>query len=201
VDQLFIPGFSGLIVNKSMALVEVCDVKVEHPIHEIINNLFLGSHESRSFVMEKKISLIISIGTQEEQEMYQPLKLVEIIPILIEDNRNVNVISDKTILESLQRVHELVLDKKTKILVHCKQGTSRSVTWMLMFLVKYQGKSLREAHNLIIEKRQPESIPTCPNRGFSAQLLTWEREQGKVDSNSVTSDELRSGKALDSTRS
>ncbi|OQV13508.1 putative Dual specificity protein phosphatase 14 [Hypsibius exemplaris] len=58
-----------------------------------------------------------------------------------------------------------------KVLVHCMMGMSRSAAVTLAYLVKYQGKSLREAHVLVRERRTIR-----PNNGFWRQLIDFERD-------------------------
>uniref|UniRef100_A0AAV2MS55 Protein-tyrosine-phosphatase n=1 Tax=Knipowitschia caucasica TaxID=637954 RepID=A0AAV2MS55_KNICA len=59
-----------------------------------------------------------------------------------------------------------------RTLVHCNAGVSRSAALCLVYLMKYHGVSLREAHAWI-KKCRPMARP---NSGFWSQLIHYESE-------------------------
>ncbi|XP_030041806.1 dual specificity protein phosphatase 18-like [Microcaecilia unicolor] len=66
----------------------------------------------------------------------------------------------------------LVERRNGRTLVHCVAGVSRSATLCIAYLMKYEGISLREAHNWVKSRR-----PTIrPNAGFWHQLIAYEKK-------------------------
>jgi hypothetical protein len=59
------------------------------------------------------------------------------------------------------------------VFVHCKVGTSRSVSLVLYFLMEHKGMSLREAllHVMAQRSANPKAPYTHPNRGFMKTLI------------------------------
>jgi atypical dual specificity phosphatase len=66
-------------------------------------------------------------------------------------------------------INEAITSEK-KVLVHCRAGVSRSATIVLCYLMKYEKKSLIEAHTFLKEKRKL----IRPNLGFWSQLVDFE---------------------------
>lgn len=64
-----------------------------------------------------------------------------------------------------------LLPDKANVLVHCRQGISRSAAVLAAFIMKYCGLRARDALHVIQEKRTVAN----PNDGFREQLLAWER--------------------------
>ncbi|KXZ56110.1 hypothetical protein GPECTOR_2g992 [Gonium pectorale] len=58
------------------------------------------------------------------------------------------------------------------VLVHCSEGKSRSVTLLLAYLMKVKGWRLKAAYDHVKQSRPV----ACPNAGFMARLLAFERE-------------------------
>ena len=63
-------------------------------------------------------------------------------------------------------------DKKSRVLVHCNMGMSRSCTIVLAYLMKHEGLSLAQALVHTKERRPVVS----PNPGFMGQLIEYETE-------------------------
>lgn len=59
---------------------------------------------------------------------------------------------------------------RSKCLVHCKMGVSRSASTVIAYAMKEFGWSLEKAYNFVKQKR---SI-TRPNAGFMRQLAEYE---------------------------
>lgn len=59
---------------------------------------------------------------------------------------------------------------RSKCLVHCKMGVSRSASTVIAYAMKEFGWSLEKAYNYVKQKR---SIAR-PNAGFMRQLLEYE---------------------------
>ena len=73
------------------------------------------------------------------------------------------------------------------VLVHCHQGTSRSVSVVLAYLMwasQREGAepaarlTLRDAFNYVLDHRPGGSPYTHPNSGFLMQLVSWEKHLG-----------------------
>jgi protein-tyrosine phosphatase len=57
------------------------------------------------------------------------------------------------------------------ILVHCKFGISRSVSFVIAYLIKYFGFNVKSALNFLKSKR----VQSNPNEGFLTQLYNYEK--------------------------
>ena len=67
------------------------------------------------------------------------------------------------------------------VLVHCQQGTSRSVAILVAFLMASQRLTLRAALNFILDRRPPTSpyiVHAPQGAGFLMQLVRWESTLG-----------------------
>ncbi|KAM6988182.1 dual specificity protein phosphatase 14 [Tautogolabrus adspersus] len=62
-------------------------------------------------------------------------------------------------------------NNKGTTLVHCTAGRSRSPALIMAYLMRFEGLSLRQAHELILEQRPF----VRPNAGFWRQLMDYER--------------------------
>lgn len=62
-----------------------------------------------------------------------------------------------------------------KILVHCKEGVSRSATLVLAYLVRDQEMTLQDAVSLVRSKRE-----ILPNQGFLQQLIDYSDKLGRT---------------------
>ena len=57
------------------------------------------------------------------------------------------------------------------ILIHCKFGISRSVSFIIAYLIKYFGYTVKKAMNYIKKRRKQIN----PNQGFLDQLVEYEK--------------------------
>ena len=138
---------------------------------EILPNLFLGPVEFASdekFLNEKNIGAIVTI-------MQEPLSLMSInkdlrlhhIPILDSSNIKMNDYKDDCI-KFITKCFEDGLN----VYIHCKMGISRSVSFVIAFLMHSRNMRFHESF---------EHVRTCrpqadPNLGFYCQLLEFEKE-------------------------
>lgn len=95
----------------------------------------------------------------------------------------------------------LMASSSAKIFIHCHQGTSRSATILMAYLMHSRHCSLRDAFNFVLSARKEESPPTHPNPGFLNDLCRWEKILGAMprDGPSLTFEEYsssRSGKLV-----
>ncbi|XP_034054707.1 dual specificity protein phosphatase 14 isoform X1 [Gymnodraco acuticeps] len=67
-----------------------------------------------------------------------------------------------------ERIHQ---NRTGRTLVHCSAGRSRSPSLIIAYLMRFEGLSLRRAHEAVLEQR-----PFIrPNAGFWRQLMEYER--------------------------
>ncbi|CAL4206176.1 unnamed protein product, partial [Meganyctiphanes norvegica] len=114
----------------------------------------------------------------------QPLDNIEVTTVQLQDVPGADL---------SQYLHE-ICDKLESIrltggraLVHCVAGVSRSPSFVLAYLVKYGGMSLREAYQHV------HDIRPCvrPNHGFFEYLIAFEYiERGESTVNMVTIPEV-----------
>lgn len=87
---------------------------------------------------------------------------------------------DRYFEEACDFIGKAVGTKKTgklngKILVHCKEGVSRSASLVLAYLVRDQEMTLKEAVRLVRSKRE-----ISPNQGFLQQLIDYSYKLGRA---------------------
>jgi len=157
--------------------------EVNHMI-EIIPFVYLGTAENTYYIeelMSFKISSIVNCAYEIKYMFYDA-------PISFNhfkwDDRE-----DFDILQDLDQVADIInetiddsIEKKSNVLVHCQFGISRSVSAIIAYLIKYQGKTYKEALDMI--KLKKESVN--PNNGFKQQLEQYyeicsERNENKEE--------------------
>lgn len=147
----------------ALVLVRDAPVKEENSIHQIYDNIYLGNCDARAFVEKFGIKYIVQIGTREELEKYQPINgVIDYLSIECEDNRNADISSH---FSDVYDFLDIYSRDKSPILIHCKAGTSRSVTCLAAYLIAKKGLTLQTALDLMRYKRQ-DKIYTHPNIGF-----------------------------------
>jgi len=151
-----------------MSLVFVKEVINETDcIHHITDNLYLGNCNSRNHINKYNISRIIEIGDKEEIEKYPLIpENLKKLTINIPDNRNVNI------LEYFEDIFSFIKQDNSNVLIHCKMGTSRSVAFVISYLIKYENMTFENSLKLIKEKRN-DNIYTKPNVGFTKILKNY----------------------------
>jgi dual specificity MAP kinase phosphatase len=140
----------------------------------IIDNLFLGNMEdakSIEFITKNSIDKIINI-TLDIQNYFDS---IEYLNIKIDDSKNVqlNIYFDKV----FNFINE---DKNKKILIHCRQGKSRSASFVISYLMYHYNMNLITAYNYVKKIRNIIQ----PNIHFMNQLINYEKEL--FDNNSLT---------------
>jgi predicted protein tyrosine phosphatase len=109
----------------------------------------------------------IRVAVEDSRQPPWPEKLAEALP------------------EAVRFIDSAVAEGGT-VLVHCNQGTSRSVTVVLAYLIKHKAMTLREAFNTMTRRRSPDSPATHPNIGFlRGCLVPWEMAERGVDAPSI----------------
>jgi len=66
------------------------------------------------------------------------------------------------------------VEAEGRVLVHCAVGKSRSPTIVMAYLMKHHNMSLKDAYNLVMQKRRLPGLNVCPNNSFMRQLMAYE---------------------------
>ncbi len=137
----------------------------------IDENVYLGDVEgatSLDLLKEHDIQIIINISNSRYGEYGD----ITYLHIDIDDKTDVDI---SIYFDSINDLIKINKDKK--ILIHCMNGVSRSVTIVLQYLM--QKMNLKESYNYLKSKR---SQYTRPNRGFIKQLLEKEEYLYRMNS-------------------
>jgi atypical dual specificity phosphatase len=141
-------------------------------VSEIQSGLYLTSvyGATRDNILKKHITLLIN-SAQELPK--QEISGVESIKLFLDDTpfALINVYFDRM----ADKINEH-LNRGGKVMVHCVMGVSRSTSLVLAYLMKYKRLTLRQAYELVSQRR------TCvrPNPGFWRQLLDYEKRLTSV---------------------
>jgi len=136
-------------------------------ISEINDHLFLSGAGvlKPEKLREKKITCVIN-ATTEEPNAYLPG--IDYMKIRIEDNPHARL--DNYFDVAADKIRS-VKDRGGKTLVHCVAGVSRSASLCIVYLVKYERMTLRQAYHYVKSAR-----PIIrPNVGFWKQMLDYEK--------------------------
>uniref|UniRef100_A0AC35TS95 Protein-tyrosine-phosphatase n=1 Tax=Rhabditophanes sp. KR3021 TaxID=114890 RepID=A0AC35TS95_9BILA len=136
-------------------------------ISEINDHLYLSGAGviTPEKLKQKKITCVIN-ATTEEPTVYYPG--VDVIKIRIEDSpfavlsSYFDMAADKI---------KATKDRGHKTLVHCVAGVSRSATLVIVYLMKHERLTLRQAYHFVKSKRPI----VRPNVGFWKQMVEYEK--------------------------
>jgi len=137
-------------------------------VTRVLDRLYLSDYMSLSAsrLSELGVTLVIN-ATYEVPNVEVPEGTVEFIQLHINDVVTADMAQHMD--RCADRIHE-VRSAGGVALVHCALGISRSVTICLAYLVKYEGRTLREAY-FEVKKKRPI---IRPNEGFWRQLIAFE---------------------------
>jgi len=137
-------------------------------VTRVLDRLYLSDYMSLSAerLSELGVSLVIN-ATYEVPNVEVPEGTIEFIQLHINDSITADMAQHMD--RCADRIHE-VRSAGGVALVHCALGVSRSVTICLAYLVKYEGRTLREAY-FEVKKKRPI---IRPNEGFWRQLIAFE---------------------------
>jgi protein-tyrosine phosphatase len=142
----------------------------------IIHSIYLGDKEdahNESFVNLYKIGTIINV-TKDVKNKFND-RNIQYYNVKIDDALNVRI------FERFEDITKIIHDNKDDcILVHCSMGKSRSASFIIAYLIKYQNMNLKDALKFVKDKR--EIIQ--PNFIFFEQLIEWEKHV--LGTNSIT---------------
>ncbi|CAN9511257.1 unnamed protein product [Ophioblennius macclurei] len=124
----------------------------------------LDSALNTSVLTSRNVSLIVNASGL-ENIAYPPLNGLQVIHVPIQDwpHAPLNQYFDPV----AERIHQ---NQRGVTLVHCTAGRSRSPTLVMAYLMRFEGCSLRQAHEQVLAQR-----PFIrPNAGFWRQLQEYE---------------------------
>ena len=81
----------------------------------------------------------------------------------LRDNSNQDITLE---LIEITDLLENLISNGNKILIHCKRGISRSATFVMGYLIRYENKKYEEAHDYLTNLKND----ICPNFGFIEAL-------------------------------
>jgi len=139
-----------------------------HPNEIIENFLYLGSQFCVREDILKKIDVeyILNLCATKMNEPF--LENCKVLHLQMSDDGldSLNQIFDKV----LPFIEQAKANNK-KILIHCRLGVNRSPTIVIAYLMKTRNCTLKEAFNVVKEKREV----ICPHFKYFRQLLTLEK--------------------------
>eukprot|EP00026_Physarum_polycephalum_P009162 Phypoly_transcript_09274.p1 GENE.Phypoly_transcript_09274~~Phypoly_transcript_09274.p1 ORF type:complete len:446 (+),score=116.32 Phypoly_transcript_09274:66-1403(+) len=144
---------------------------------EVFPGVFLGSkHAAKNweFFEKHKICGVVNV-TSEVPNYHQDKGSVTYMKIPVSDLPTVDLL--ETFEKIAGSIHELT--QKGNILIHCKEGKSRSPTFCMAFAMKYLAMQLADAHQSIVNKSEIRI-----NLGFQQQLMSYERRVFNTEYNS-----------------
>lgn len=136
--------------------------KQEQCVHHIIDNLYLGTEDSRRYLQELNIEKVVEVGEESELSSYMLIE-AEKLSIEIADIRQADI------SKHFQEVCDFIEKDSKNTLVHCKMGVSRSVSLVVAYLILKKKYTYDQAIKHIEEKRN-SAIYTHPNTGFMKVL-------------------------------
>ena len=112
---------------------------------KIVDNFYLGNQDATQII--KKVDLIISVGCNSKHISSH----VENMKISIRDKDTSDITPFLDLVCDTVNAH---LSKNRKVLIHCKAGMNRSPAFVIAYLIKYNGMSLKQAKNHIQKIRK-----------------------------------------------
>jgi protein-tyrosine phosphatase len=133
---------------------------------KVTNYLYIGSlADVKSLPKDShEFDLIISLCSDSEtMRKYPAFKRIPVIHIDIDDSNNEDI---SLYFKSTYDLISAVRNRKERVLVHCRQGVSRSATIVIAYLMRKYKYSLNKA----FEKLSKIRPIINPNDGFIQQL-------------------------------
>ena len=128
----------------------------------IIPHIYIGNSNSslnKNFIEKKNIKLIVNCT---KDLKFIKSENLEKVRIPIDDNRIFKNNDILKYLDVLNTIHDY-REKKENILIHCRVGSQRSATIILLYLIKKLNYSYNEGYNILKIKRP---ICFCPFNNF-----------------------------------
>eukprot|EP00211_Chloroparvula_japonica_P003282 CAMPEP_0119119732 /NCGR_PEP_ID=MMETSP1310-20130426/1092_1 /TAXON_ID=464262 /ORGANISM="Genus nov. species nov., Strain RCC2339" /LENGTH=450 /DNA_ID=CAMNT_0007109179 /DNA_START=59 /DNA_END=1411 /DNA_ORIENTATION=+ len=135
----------------------------------VTDNLFLGSDmiaRNDKVLDEHKITHIVNCAATVCNDYFPSKYEYKTYHLLDGKTEDITVI----FLDVMEYIHQ-ALSENGKIFIHCQQGISRSSTALICYLMWLWKKPAAHVHE---EVKKLRNI-SCPNAGFYAQLLKWQK--------------------------
>uniref|UniRef100_A0A0R3RR35 Dual specificity protein phosphatase 14 n=1 Tax=Elaeophora elaphi TaxID=1147741 RepID=A0A0R3RR35_9BILA len=138
-------------------------------ITELVPHLFICGASSLTLDNMNKYNISLIINATTEVPSIRSLGSIPRIKLWLDDTPSTDIYQ---YFDLISDQIETVIANGGNVLVHCVAGISRSASICLAFLTKFRCKSLRQAYQLMAQKRPL----VRPNIGFWRQLITFESE-------------------------
>ena len=138
-------------------------------ITEIIDRIYIGSYLNANNFEElekNNIKYILNCAI-ECKNIYEDK--IKYLKLDIKDQNNFPI--QDYFEKGNQFIRESLNNNDGNILIHCKEGKSRSITLLMAYLIKYQNENTNSAYKIIKAKRQS----AMPNLGFMYKLREYEK--------------------------
>ena len=132
-------------------------------MNKINGNLWLGSIKARRYLKEEGISVVVSVMTKFERELFIEGCLPDGVT---EYEVDLDDSPSASLTESILRVKEILDQHSEPALIHCVAGRSRSASMVIGYFMLKDNLSYSEAVRWIRKSRPC----IAPNPGFRLQL-------------------------------
>ncbi|CAF1096621.1 unnamed protein product [Rotaria magnacalcarata] len=154
----------------------ILPILVDYNISQITPYLYVTAEDTaREFskVFSHGIGCVINVAQELPQIMFPPQTGIESFKYPIIDTpafpalHYFDVVADRIAVNTASN---------RRTLLYCRQGRSRSITFILAYLIKHHHLPLQTAYSLVKSRRQIAQ----PNVGFWSQLRSYEVTQQKM---------------------
>ena len=141
----------------------------------IIDNIYLGSvsNSNDDFYKKHNISLIINVAIECEYKSLIKQHHYQLYDNYIQD-----------LIKYFDEIVNIMTNNKNNILIHCFAGKSRSVSFVLAFLMKSHNMKLSHAFEYVSKLRD-----IYPNLLFMQQLMEYEKQTFNLTQSTFDYDE------------
>jgi len=134
---------------------------------KILNNLYIGNHESpidQVFLKDKNIKLIINCT---KGYSYEVPEYIQMIRLCITDfNSPENNIILAHSIDKILEIINIYLEGNEGVLVHCHMGQQRSAMVVVGYLIKYVQMNLNDSIKEVKIKRKYSFLPEITFEDF-----------------------------------
>jgi hypothetical protein len=166
----------GLVHYRGRPLVDEFDeiTRLNGYASEIIPGLFLGAAEAAFKHMKRdldELRVVLIVNATMDRESVNEFEGCGItyVRIAINDSEHAHMLP---YFDGTSDCIDRTIDQGCSVLVHCRQGISRSASIVIAFLMKHRKMSKEEAY-IFVKKRRPV---VAPNEGFWSQLTVFETQ-------------------------